>query len=239
MKKRIIEINEDKCVGCGLCANACQEGAIGMVDGKAKLLKEDYCDGLGRCLPVCPTDAISFVEKEVNNSKEKSEPKNESLQPTGCPGSSNRSLKNNSMDQPAPSTVARPEVDPVSAPAQTHLNQWPVQIQLVSVNAPFLQNAHLLIAADCAAYAYGNFHNDFMKNKVTLIGCPKLDTVEYTEKLTEVLKANSIKSVTVARMEVPCCSGIETATINALRDCGKMIPWQVKTLTLDGKVLED
>ena len=194
MVRKIIKIDEDKCIGCGLCASACQEGAIGMVDGKAKLLHDDYCDGLGNCLPVCPTEAITFEEREV------------ALAPTSS-------------------------VSP-------HLNQWPVQIKLVPQNAPYFENAHLLVAADCTAFSYGNFHAEYMRNKVTIIGCPKLDEGDYSKKLTAILQTNNIKSVTVIRMEVPCCGGIEHAVKTALQNCGKMIPWQVVTISTDGRILE-
>jgi len=189
MVRKIIKIDEDKCNGCGLCVSACHEGAIGLVDGKAKLLHDDYCDGLGNCLPVCPTGAITFEEKE--------------------------------------------------ALAVTQFKQWPVQIKLVPPNAPYFKNANLLIAADCAAYAYGNFHNEYMKNRITIIGCPKLDEVDYSEKLTAILKMNDIKSITIARMEVPCCGGIEHAAKTALQNCGKLIPWQVVTFSIDGRILVD
>ncbi len=207
MIRKIIKINEDLCNGCGLCATACHEGAIGMVDGKAKLLREDYCDGLGNCLPVCPTGAISFEEKEA-------------------PAFNEAAVKANLKHLP---------IQQVS----TQLNQWPVQIKLVPVNARYFENAHLLIAADCTAFAYGNFHNEFMKNRVTLIGCPKLDEGDYSQKLTEILVSNNIKSVTVARMEVPCCGGIENAVKTALNNCGKLIQWNVVTISTEGTILQD
>lgn len=206
MIRKIIEINEEKCNGCGLCAEACHEGAIGMVDGKAKLLRDDYCDGLGDCLPVCPTGAITFVTREADAYDEKADP---------------------------------PAVAQTGSPAVTRLNQWPVQIKLVPVQAPYFENANLLIAADCAAFAYGNFHQEFMKGKITLIGCPKLDDVDYSEKLAEIIRQNKIKSVTVVRMEVPCCGGIEMAVKQALQASGKFLPWQVVTLSTDGKILEN
>ena len=232
MVRKIIKIDAEKCNGCGLCAAACHEGAIGMVNGCAKLLRDDYCDGLGDCLPVCPTGAISFEEREADAYNEKAvksrmHESNERLS-CGCPGSNARTIKRS----PTPTMV-------VPADAESQLAAWPVQIRLAPVNAPCFEGAHLLIAADCAAYAYANFHNVFMQNRVTLIGCPKLDDVDYSEKLTEIIRRNSIKSVTVVRMEVPCCGGIENATVKALRDSGKMIPWQIVTISTDGRVLEN
>ena len=206
MIRKIIEIDKEKCNGCGLCAHACHEGAIGMVDGKATLLRDDYCDGLGNCLPVCPTGAISFVEREAAaydeaavqaNMQAKSQPH------TGCPGSMARSMERAPVNQPASF------------------------------------GASLLIAADCTAYAYANFHQDFIRGKVTLVGCPKLDDVDYSEKLTEILRQNNIKSVTVVRMEVPCCGGLEYAVRTALQNCGKLLPWQVKTISIKGDLLDD
>ena len=236
MIRKIIEINEEKCNGCGLCAQACHEGAIGMVNGKAKLLRDDYCDGLGDCLPACPTGAITFVEREAAAYDEAAVLANkEKLHAhpapafSGCPGSQARQFANR-QEEASPSSPA--------ASVKTRLNQWPVQIQLAPVNAPYFDQANLLIAADCCAYAYGDFHNQFMKNKITLIGCPKLDPVDYTEKLTEIIKQNEIKSVTVARMEVPCCGGIEAAVKNALQASGKFLPWQVVTISTDGRILE-
>lgn len=235
MIRRIIKIDEDKCSGCGLCASACHEGAIGITtNGKARLLRDDYCDGLGDCLPVCPTGAISFQEREAaeyNEDAVKANMKNK--QPDtlacGCPGTHSKSMPRKE------STEVKPEP---SASVPTRLNQWPVQIKLVPAAAPYFVNAHLLVAADCAAYAYGNFHAEYMKNKITLIGCPKLDTGDYSEKLTAILKANNIKSITVARMEVPCCGGIEHAVKTALQNCGKMIPWQIVTISTDGRILD-
>ena len=235
MIRKIIKIDEEKCNGCGLCVSACNEGAIGLVDGKAKLVRDDYCDGLGNCLPVCPTEAITFEEREAAGFDEAAVKANmESKQPEtlacGCPGTHSKSIERDSCTEPE--QTLKPS-------AQSHLNQWPVQIKLIPVNAPYLDNANLLIAADCAAYAYGNFHNDYMKNRITVIGCPKLDEGDYSEKLTAILKQNNIKSVTVVRMEVPCCGGIENAVKTALQNSGKMIPWQVVTISTDGNVLED
>ena len=207
MMRRIIEIDEDKCNGCGACAAACHEGAIGMVDGKAKLLRDDYCDGLGDCLPTCPTGAIRFVEREAAAYDEQAV------------------LENQKKAAPA-----------VIQPSQ--LAQWPCQIKLVPVNAPYFQGAKLLIAADCTAYAYANVHQEFMRGKVTIIGCPKLDDVDYSEKLTQILENNDIKSVTILRMEVPCCGGLEMAAKKALKESGKFIPWQVVTISIDGKILD-
>lgn len=234
MLRKIITIDEDRCNGCGLCAEACHENAIGMIDGKAKLLRDDYCDGLGDCLPACPVDAIHFEVREALpyneiEVKKNMEIKTEEKLPCACPGSNAKTLtrENTTFPSPAPETVI-----------QSQLNQWPVQIKLVPVNAPYFENASLLIAADCAAYAHGNFHNDFMRNKITLIGCPKLDEGDYSEKLTQIIKENNIKSVTVVRMEVPCCGGIENAVKQALQNSGKMIPWQVVTLSVNGDVIE-
>lgn len=231
MIRKIIEINEDKCNGCGACAAACHEGAIGMIDGKAKLLRDDYCDGLGDCLPTCPTGAISFVEREAAAYDETAvlaakEKKDRSL-PCGCPGSAAKSIK-------------RPETDSApTAPQESQLRQWPVQIKLAPVNAPWFNGAKLLVAADCTAYAYAGFHQDFIRGHITLVGCPKLDAVDYSDKLTEIIKNNDIQSVTVVRMEVPCCGGIETAVKTALQNSGKLIPWNVVTITTDGSILEN
>ena len=207
MKRKIIRIDEEKCNGCGLCAKACHEGAIGIVDGKAKLMREDFCDGFGDCLPNCPTGAISFEEREAPEYDE--------------------------------TAVKEAKNSPVSAVKPTsRLSQWPCQIKLVPTQAPFFDGAKLLIAADCTAYAYANMHEDFMKGKVTIIGCPKLDGVDYTDKLTEIIRNNDIKSVTIVRMEVPCCGGLQRAAENALKNSGKFIPWQVVTISRDGKMLD-
>ena len=215
MIRKIIQIDEEKCNGCGLCADACHEGAIEMVNGKAKLMRDDYCDGLGDCLPTCPTNAISFVEREAAAYDEEAVKRHLSNRKT----SSNRSTANTS-------------------PVESQLRQWPVQIKLAPVNAPYFDGARLLIAADCTAYAYGNFHQDFIRGKVTLIGCPKLDAVDYTEKLTDIIKNNNIKDVTIVRMEVPCCGGIEHAAAEALKNSGKWIPWQVVTISIEGNILD-
>ena len=230
MIRKIIKIGEDKCNGCGACANACHEGAIGMINGKAKLLREDYCDGLGDCLPACPTGAITFEEREapaynesaVQTAKQR---KQEGKLPCGCPGTASK-------------TIHRKVTDTAKVTVHSKLSQWPVQIKLVPVNAPYFNSANLLIAADCTAYAYGNFHNDFIQNKITLIGCPKLDSVDYSEKLTQIIAQNDIKSVTIVRMEVPCCGGIENAVKQALQNSGKFIPWQVVTISTDGQIIE-
>jgi ferredoxin len=234
MLRNIIRIDKEKCNGCGLCAAACHEGAIAIVDGKARLLREDYCDGLGNCLPVCPTGAIAFEERDAKAYDEEAvkmnmhEKSGKTPPPGGCPGSNAKTIKRDA-----------PPVAEHTGATQSQLTQWPVQIKLVPVNAPYLRNANLLVSADCGAYAYGNFHNDFMQNKIVLIGCPKLDDGDYSEKLTEIIKQNDIKSVTVIRMEVPCCGGIENAVVTALKNSGKMIPWRVIILSIDGEVLPD
>jgi NAD-dependent dihydropyrimidine dehydrogenase PreA subunit len=237
MIRKIIKIDEEKCNGCGLCAEACHEAAIGIVDGKAKLLRDDYCDGLGNCLPVCPTGAITFEEREAAEYDEAAVLKNQNsqtakskngAQSSGCPGSQSQVFER---------VTDNKETSHLSV--QSKLNHWPIQIQLVPIHAPYFDNANLLVAADCAAFAHGNFHDAFMKNKITLIGCPKLDDVDYSEKLTQIITENAIKSVTVVRMEVPCCGGIEHAVVTALKNSGKMIPWHVVTLSIQGNVLTD
>ena len=236
MKRRIIEINQEKCNGCGACAAACHEGAISMVDGKAKLMRDDYCDGLGDCLPTCPTGAITFVEREAAAYDEKAvmENKRKKMQKegmtlhSGCPGSRLRKIEHTECDDTKNSYTK-----PVS-----RLSQWPVQIKLVPVNAPYFDGAKLLIAADCTAYAYAAFHEEFIKGHITIIGCPKLDNADYSEKLAEIIRNNDIKSVTVVRMEVPCCGGLESAAKTALQQSGKFIPWQVVTVSADGKILD-
>lgn len=219
MLRRIITIDEEKCNGCGLCAKACHEGAIGMVDGKAKLLREDYCDGLGDCLPACPMRAISFEEREAlayNDAAVKAAKKGkEAPLPCGCPGSACQS---------------------VSGEATSCLQNFPVQIKLLPVNAPWFQNAELLIAADCTAFSYGDFHRTFMQDRVVMIGCPKLDAVDYAQKLTEILKNNEIRSVAVVRMTVPCCGGLSHAIKTAVENSGKKLPLQVITVSPDGKI---
>lgn len=229
MIRKIIKIDEEKCNGCGACVSACHEGAIGLVDGKAKLLRDDYCDGLGDCLPTCPTGAITFEEREAADYNEKAVMENKlkkhgAAHHAGCPGSR---LSRIMYEHGTHSTVK----------AESRLSQWPVQIKLVPVNAPYFDCADLLIAADCTAFAYGNFHNDFIKDKITLIGCPKLDSVDYSEKLTAILAVNDIKSVTVVRMEVPCCGGIQMAVQKALSASGKDIPLNVTVISTDGKII--
>nr|WP_294681565.1 4Fe-4S binding protein [uncultured Anaerotignum sp.] len=237
MIRKIIQIDEEKCNGCGACAEACHEGAIGMVNGKAKLLRDDYCDGLGDCLPTCPTGAISFVEREAaaydekavqENIRKKQEQSHTSAAPhAGCPGSQMQRIQRSQESAHS---------NPVSAESQ--LGQWPCQIKLVPVNAPYFDGAKLLIAADCSAYAYARMHDEFICGKITIIGCPKLDSVDYSEKLTQIIQNNNIQSVTIVRMEVPCCGGLEMAAKKALQSSGKFIPWQVVTISIDGKILE-
>lgn len=260
MIRKIIHIDEEKCNGCGACATACHEGAIGMVNGKAKLLRDDYCDGLGDCLPSCPTGAITFVEREAkaydheavmeNMKKKKTEQsgnqggcpgsrmkvlnhsnteKVQSAKHSGCPGSRMRELNNNENNEEVATSYGKP---------QSRLGQWPCQIKLVPINAPYFDGAKLLIAADCTAYAYANIHEEFMKGKITLIGCPKLDEGDYSEKLTEIIKQNNIQEVTIIRMEVPCCGGLEMAAKNALQNSGKFIPWRVVTVSINGEILD-
>ena len=255
MIRNIIHINEEKCNGCGLCAEACHEGAIDIVDGKAKLMRENFCDGFGDCLPGCPTGAITFEEREapeydesaVKAAKGAARPVDERSAPTeverrqktmnemnhehhegGCPGSRMMQFAQNDTDK-TPVITGKPV---------SRLAQWPCQIKLVPTQAPFFDGAKLLIAADCTAYAYANMHEEFMRGKVTVIGCPKLDAVDYSEKLTEIIRNNDIRSVTIVRMEVPCCGGLQRAAENALRNSGKFIPWQVVTISRDGNILD-
>ena len=228
MIRKIIKIDEEKCNGCGACVSACHESAIGLVDGKAKLMRDDYCDGLGDCLPSCPTGAISFEQREAADYNEKAVMENRLKKHGiahhgGCPGS-------------RLSRIMHGHDSHTDIKAESRLSQWPVQIKLVPVNAPYFDGADLLIAADCTAFAYGNFHNDFIKDKITLIGCPKLDSVDYSEKLTAILAVNDIKSVTVVRMEMPCCGGIQTAVQKALDASGKNVPLNVTVISTDGKI---
>ena len=229
MIRRIIEIDQQKCNGCGACAAACHEGAIAMVEGKAQLMRDDYCDGLGDCLPACPTGAISFVVREAASYDEAAvlaaKAKKEATLPCGCPGT-------------AAKAIHRQQAPAACAPQQSQLRQWPVQIKLAPVNAPWFDGADVLVAADCTAYAYGNFHQEFIRGRVTLVGCPKLDSVDYAEKLTEILRNNAIRSVTVVRMEVPCCGGMVNAVKKALQLSGRSIPCQVVTISTDGRILK-
>ena len=255
MIRKIIHIDEEKCDGCGLCAEACHEGAIDIIDGKAKLVRENFCDGFGDCLPGCPTGAITFEEREapeydetaVKAAKGAARPVDERSARTeverrrktmnemnhehhegGCPGSRMMQFAQNDADN-TPVITGKPV---------SRLAQWPCQIKLVPTEAPFFDGAKLLIAADCTAYAYANMHEEFMRGKVTIIGCPKLDAVDYSEKLTEIIRNNDIKSVTIVRMEVPCCGGLQRAAENALKTSGKFIPWQVVTISRDGRILD-
>ena len=231
MLRRIIEINREKCNGCGLCAEACHEGAIGMVNGTAKQKHEHYCDGLGDCLPACPTGAIRFVEREApaydEAAVQAAKAAKGQAHTGGCPGSRMRTMQE------------KPEAPAAAGDVPSQLRQWPVQIKLVSPAAPYFDGADLLIAADCTAYAYGNFHSEFMRGKVTLIGCPKLDAVQYAEKLTEIFARNDIRSVTLTRMEVPCCGGMEFAIRTALGQAEKEIPFRTVVLSIDGAILEE
>lgn len=225
MIRKIIEINGGKCNGCGLCAKACHENAIGMVNGKAKLLRDDYCDGLGDCLPTCPTGAITFVEREAAAYDEAAVEENKRKNQGKITETTNRNK------------TEEAERAKIKAKIGKMNRQWPIQIQLTPVNAPYFDNADLLIAADCTAFAYSGFANEIQKGKVTLIGCPKLDPVDYSEKLTAIIEQNDIKSVTIARMEVPCCGGIQNAAVRAMKKSGKFIPWQVITVSVEGEIL--
>ena len=233
MIRRIIHIDSDKCNGCGSCADACHEGAIGIQNGKAKLLRDDYCDGLGDCLPACPTGAITFTEREaaeyseaaVKKAKAAADP---DVLPCGCPGTQSRRIERNTGGCTETSSAGR----------ESCLSQWPVQIKLVPVKAPYFDGSKLLVAADCTAYAYAGFHEKFIKGHIAVVGCPKLDGIDYSKKLAEIIKNNDIKSVTVVRMEVPCCGGLETAVKSALQESGKFIPWQISVISTDGKIME-
>ena len=236
MKRKIITIDQELCNGCGLCVSACHEGALKMINNKAQLISESYCDGLGDCLPQCPTNAIKIVEREAEAFDAVAVAQNQAAEkkvaplPCGCPGTMSKTITR----APAKSTASADH-----APTTSALVNWPVQIKLVSINAPYLQNAALLIAADCTAFAYPDIHQRFMTNKVTLIGCPKLDEGDYTEKLTAILKTNNIRSVTVLRMEVPCCAGLANALKQAMLNSGAMIPWHVVTIATDGRIIEE
>lgn len=241
MKRKIVQIDEAKCNGCGACADACHEGAIEMRDGKARLIRDDYCDGLGDCLPACPAGAISIIEREAasydeqavqdrRQNQDRQQNQNRKQQnECSCPGAQSKTIPRSNTGEDC--TTSGLEM-------KSRLSQWPVQMKLAPINAPYFNGAKLLIAADCSSYAYAAFHETFMKGRITLIGCPKLDAVDYSEKLTEIFRSNDIQSVLVVRMEVPCCGGLEYAVKNALQNSGKMIPWQVVTLSTDGKIIE-
>ena len=236
MVRRVIQIDEEKCNGCGICAEACHEGAIGIVEGKAKLLHDDYCDGLGDCLPNCPVGAISFIEREaaaydeaaVQENKKKKMQAMGQAPVGGCPGSRMRQLERKPAE----------ENQNAGSPVSSQLRQWPVQIKLLPVHAPFYEGANLLIAADCTAYAYAKFHDEFLKDRVVLVGCPKLDSTDYAVKLAEIIRQNEVQSITVVRMVVPCCGGLEMAAKRALEASGKRLPWQVITVGTDGTIRE-
>ena len=239
MIRKIIRIDKEKCNGCGACADACHEGAIDIINGKAELVREHFCDGLGDCLPQCPTGAISFEEREapeyneeaVKEAQKKILEKNQTTAAhIGCPGSKSMQIQRKEIAETKKLSSASDQI--------SKLQNWPVQIKLAPVSAPYFNGAKLLIAADCTAYAYASFHQDFIRNKITLIGCPKLDQVDYSEKLTAIIQNNNIQSVTIVRMEVPCCGGLEMATKKALQNSGKFIPWQVVTISIDGKIME-
>lgn len=266
MLRQIIEIDEELCIGCGICVSACNEGAIAMVDGKATLVRDDYCDGLGICLPQCPTGAISFIQKDtlefdksaVLEKQNKEKEVNAPHHGGGCPGSASRTFERKHEESECACSgdgghshedhdcgCHDTNNEPVAKAHTTgneviesELMQWPVQIKLMPLKSPFYQNANLLIAADCSAFAYGDFHRDFIKNRIAVIGCPKLDEGDYTEKLTEIIKQNDIKSVTIVRMSVPCCGGLENAGKRALQASGKFIPWNVVTISTDGRIIE-
>lgn len=245
MIRKIINIDEEKCSGCGLCANACHENAIVMVDGKAKLVKDDFCDGFGDCLPSCPSGAITITERESAAYDEKAVEMRKHIlaqqkmipnHGDGCPGSRLRMMDKKPENE---NPIESEKLAISDRVPESQLTTWPVQIKLLPVSAPFYEGAHLLIAADCTAYAYANFHQEFIRNKVCLIGCPKLDQIDYTEKLTQIIANNNIKSVTIVRMEVPCCGGLQYAAEEALKASGKFLPWRVITISIDGKILEE
>ena len=230
MIRKIIHIDQEKCNGCGACASACHEGAIEMVDGKAKLVRKNFCDGFGDCLPECPTGAITFEEREAPAYDAEAVKTAKRMREEGvCPGSRTREM--NRGEASAQNFAAVQNV--------SQLRQWPVQIKLVPTKAAFFDGAKLLIAADCTAYAYANLHEAFMRGRITLIGCPKLDGVDYTDKLTEIIRGNDVKSVTIVRMEVPCCGGLQMAAEQALRNSGKFLPWRVVTISIDGNILDE
>lgn len=274
MVRKIVEINEEKCNGCGACAEACHEGAIAMINGKAKLVRDDYCDGLGDCLPECPVDAIRIIKREAADYDAAAVAENMKMRRenagSGCHGDAGHHDHGHSCPGSAPRTVAAPHGCPGSAPrtveaphgcpgsapktvsagasegsssqaprAQSQLRQWPVQIQLAPVKADFFENAKLLIAADCTPFAYANFHEDFIKGHVVLVGCPKLDPVNYAEKLTAIIRENNIRSVSLVRMEVPCCGGLQMAAMTAMQQSGKFLPWSVTTISLDGRIIDE
>lgn len=248
MKRKIIHIDEEKCNGCGACATACHEGAIGMMNGKAKLLRDDYCDGFGDCLPACPTGAISFTEREaaaydeqavLKNKKKLAEQAHERHIEGGCPGHRLMQFSRKENEPSAQETAERESSVRAYEHAPSRLNQWPCQIRLLPATAPCFHGAKLLIAADCTAYAYASMHEKFMKGKITLIGCPKLDDTDYAEKLTDIIRNNDVKSVTIVRMEVPCCGGLQAAAETALKNSGKFIPWNVAVISCDGELLEE
>ena len=245
MLRNIVEIDEKRCTGCGLCVDACHEGAIGLVDGKARLLRDDYCDGLGDCLPSCPADAIRIVKREAPAYDEAAVVARKMVQasmPTqGCPGSQAKAIDREGDGRAEHFVGGKPvqpsDAAPLRAAQPARLAQWPCQIKLVPANAPYFNGAHLLVAADCCAFAYGSFHEDFMKGRVTLVGCPKLDGVDYGDKLADICARNDIRSVTVCRMEVPCCGGIEHAAHRAVEESGRSIPFEVVTISTDGSIL--